>query len=39
MRVGCFHGWVFLLGFARPIQIALVDSFFRRALSPAAGSC
>lgn len=39
MRMGCFRGWVFPLGFDRPIPLALVDSFLHRALSPSMGVC
>lgn len=37
MRVACWKGWCFHLGFERPVQIALVDSFLRRALAPSTG--
>lgn len=38
MRVGCWKGWCFLPGFARPVQLALVDSFLRRVLAPSTGA-
>lgn len=39
MRIGCWKGWVFILGFNREAPIALVDSFLHRAFAPHTGAC
>jgi hypothetical protein len=39
MRMGCFHGWVFVLGFDRPIPEAIIDSALHRVLAPTRGVC